>query len=1155
MPQLSIHLFGQPQVKVDNKIVDITRKKAVALLAYLAISGQAHSRDALATMLWPEADQSRARAGLRSALWALNQTEVGAWLVVDVETVGLAGGKPGSSDAHPAPVVDVDQFRAFVQAARSHDHAPGEACPACVHSLTAAAEMATDDFMAGFTLPDAPAFDEWQFFEASTLRQEMAAALERLTLFLRADGAYETAIPYARRLVALDSLHEPAHRLLMHLYMEAGMHGAAWRQYEQCRDVLARELDVEPSPETIELAEKVRGYSRAGRSGSGDGMPAATATYDQAATGQTPHETPNNLPHNTTAFIGRRRELTELSRFLEDETTQLLTIVGPGGIGKTRLAVAAAAEQLARGRFYEGVYFVALAPLTDPSLVVPSVAEAIGYPLQKDQRSLAQQLADYLGQRAVLLVLDNFENLLTAGENEATVFIDTLLQSAPSTKMLVTSREGLNLQGEQRFPLAGLETAGEETNVDYEAATLFLQSARRRSPEYKLVAAEADSLAAICRLVEGMPLALELAASWLETLSVEDIASEIQGNLDFLSADVRNVPDRHRSMQAVFDASWRALSVAEQETYARLAIFRGGFTQAAAKEVAGASLTTLRRLVGKSLLRYHPAERRYDIHELLRQYAAEQLGEGTEAAYERHTHYFAEFLHQREAELKSGRQREALAEIGLDSENARIAFRWAAENHHIALLERSLTPLALYLQWNGRFQEGEAISHRAAMALETLLFNERGELLSIEWTPARVAAARTLMMVLTWQAAFLIPLTRYTEAREALQRATLLNERLKSTPGNDASEEAFLLLELSNLAIIDDFAGEAVRLSLESLQLYRAAGDEWGTAFALDRVSQRYMNQGRHGEALAMLKESLAIRERLGDQRGVARIYNSLGLVMLHIGQIEQSETQLRKSLAIYRSLGNRADLSNPLAVLGVNLLFGGRFKECIAAYEECWAIHHSLKLPYEPFLADVTVTRAMINLGQYEDARVRAEASLAGYRSINDLWKVAFTLHSLGRMDLAAGDAGRALIKLQESATILQKMNERSLLPEVFVCTALAHRSLGNRRRAKALMVEALRLILETGPLSTMRFELPVMALFAADEGDSERAVDLYAAARQSAYIANSRWFEDVAGRRISDIAAMLPPDLAAAADLRGSERELWETVNTLLEALTNEK
>ncbi len=1152
MSQVSVNLFGPPQVKVDNKVVDITRKKALALLAFLARSGQPHSRDALAAMLWPEADQSRARAGLRSALWALNQTEVGVWLEVDTETVGLANGEPDSGDVKRPPVVDVDQFLAFMDEARRHNHAPGEACPACVEAMTAAVGVATDDFMAGFTLPDAPEFDEWQFFEAAALRQQAAAALERLALLLSADGSHEAAVPYARRLVALDPLHEPAHRLLMQLYAEAGMQGAAWRQYEQCRDVLARELDVEPSPETIELAERIR-RSQIGQPGS-----SSETSEPIVLDGRTPEraapETPSNLPSSTTPFVGRRGELVQLSHFLEDDTTRLVTIVGPGGIGKTRLAVAGAAEQLDRRAFQDGIYFIALAPLTNPSHIVPSVAEAIGYPLQNDQRSLAQQLADYLGQRSVLLVLDNFEHLLSGDQNEAIAFIDTLLQRAPSIKMLATSREGLNVHGEQRFPLTGLETAETETDVEYAAAALFLQSARKRLPGYQLAAAEVSSLAAICRLVEGMPLALELAASWLDTLSVDEIASEIQGNLDFLAADVRNIPDRHRSMQAVFDASWQALPAHEQEVYARLAVFRGGFSYAAAKEVAGASLTVLRRLVDKSLLRYDPHDRRYDIHELLRQYAAERLGEATAATYERHARYYSDFLHQREAELKSGRQREALSEIALDSENARLAFQWSAEHHQFVQLERSLTSLALFLQWHGRLTEGEAIGRLGASALATLLFSERGELYATQWTQSHVDAARTLMKVLTWRAAFLSSLNQYAEARESLRRASLLNERLSSNSGSDASAEAFLLLELSNLAINDDFAGEAVRLSQESLARYRAAGDEWGTAMALDKLSQRYMNQGRHGEALVMLQESLAIRERLGDRRGVARIYNSLGLVVLHIGQVEQSETYLRKSLALYRTLGNRADLSNPLAVLGINLLFGGKFQECIATYEECWALYRSLKLPQEPFLADVTVTRSLINLGQYQDARVRAEASLATYRAINDRWKVAFTLHNLGRMDLAAGDAGQAIKQFEESVGILQKMNERSLLPEVLCCMALAHRSSGDRGRAIELMVQALRLILETGPLNTMRFDLPVMALLAADEGDGERAVDLYAAARQSAYITNSRWFEDVAGRQIRDVAAKLPPDLVAAAEARGKERELWETAKELLEELTND-
>ncbi|MCP5098146.1 MAG: tetratricopeptide repeat protein [Chloroflexi bacterium] len=1136
MSQLSISLFGSPQIEHDGNSLKISRRKAVALLAYLAISQQSHSRDALATMFWPEADQRRARAALRSALWALNKTALEEWLIVEPEMVTLRFERDSSERTLN---IDVIRFRELFSASQNHQHAADVICADCVEQLTEAVSLYNNEFMAGFTLPDAPEFDEWQFFQANSLRQNLVMVLENLIVYHREQDNFSDAIPYARRYVALDLLHEAAHQSLMQLYAQAGQQSAALRQYEVCRKTLESELGVEPSGETQLLYKGIRS-GKWKVSAKKIGKTAVSTTTIPIHTQPPPIIIPHNLPPDPTPFIGRKRELSDLATFLSDKSTRLLTITGPGGIGKSRLALAAAANQLLKAKFADGVYFVALAPLSESEAVSPAIAEAIGYPFQTDQRSPRQQIFDYLSQKSMFILLDNFEHLLSEEQSDAATFVSELLQHAPQLKILATSREQLNLYEEQRYSLHGLtvaENGSKDAGSDYAAAKLFLQTVRRRQPAFEMTPVDMPCLANICSLVEGMPLALELAASWIELLSLPEIAVKIQQNLDFLETNIRNVPARHRSIQAVFNTSWQSLHEGEQRVYAQLSVFRGGFTQEAAEAVAGASMPTLMRLVNKSLLRFNQGQKRYEHHELLRQYAAEKLADSREETGNRYAAYFCTFLEKSDSGLKGSQQQAVLAAIEADGENVRGAWQWAAAHAQAENLEQGLVSLALFYQWRSRFGEGAMMCETAVSQFTTIPSEQLTE-----------TQARLLVKLLTWQAVFYISLTRYDDARQALKLAQAVLNHPKLQDQNVAAIKAFLLLQLVHFSISNEFGGKALALNEESLALYKSIDDDWGTAVALDSLSQSNMNLGLHEKAIQQQEACLAIRQQLGDQRGIAQSYNVLGLLVLHVGQTEKSEVYLRKSLSIFRTMNNRALISSPLAVLGINLLFGGKFEECIASFEECWVIHKALSLTQEPFTANVSMTRAKINLGRYNEARMQAQKQLVAYRRINHWWSIAFTLFNLGRIVLVEGEAEQAERHFQESAEILQKMKERSLLPDVLFCLAFTARALNNRQQAIRYMIQALTIAIETAPLNPMRFELPGMALLLADQGELEQAVEFYAAGLQSGYMANSRWFEDIAGRYISEIGNTLPQDVVAAAQDRGRERNLWTTANVLL-------
>ena len=649
MPNLKLYLFGSPRLEWDKRSLKITRRKAMALLSYLAVTAKPHERDALATLFWPDSSQSQARTALSRHLSELNKLVPEDIFTLEAETVSLSG-----------PLwLDVTEFTTALSAC-------AEATAAHLPILQAAA-LYYDDFLAGFTLPDCPDFDSWQFFQAEGLRQQFAATLEKLVQLEQRQGDYEGAMAHARRWLALDPLNEPVHRALMTLYAQAGQLAAALRQYQLCHQTLADELGIAPATETTQLYERIRAgsYGReAGRQedrgakvrskisplnpSEGQGIklsepslggesPTPSLTLPLKREGTVPR---HNLSAQTTPFIGRERELSQLTERLTDPDTRLVTILGPGGMGKTRLARQVGRRLL--GQFADGIWFLSLAavdadtfgPAFNPLL--NGLAGLFGLRLHGGSSPQEQVLA-YLQGRQMLLIFDNLEHLIAESE-----VLSQLLSGAPEITLLTTSRERLNLQEEWLFPLEGLAlTLDDETETMVnspplippkrdpkkggeiapspsgrgltEAVQLFQQTAQRLQPGFDLHS-HLNAVAQICHLVEGLPLGIELAASWVRYMSPAEIAQEIEKDINFLATNVRNLPARHRSLRAVFDHSWRLLSPQEQEVLPQLAVFRGNFRLAEAQAVTGASRPVLTGLVDKSLVSVS-AEGRYDLHE------------------------------------------------------------------------------------------------------------------------------------------------------------------------------------------------------------------------------------------------------------------------------------------------------------------------------------------------------------------------------------------------------------------------------------------------------------------------------------------------------------------------------------------------------------
>ena len=405
-----------------------------------------------------------------------------------------------------------------------------------------------------------------------------------------------------------------------------------------------------------------------------------------------------NLPRQTTPFVGRDAELDEVHSIFENPDVRLLTILAPGGMGKTRIALEATEQQT--NNFSDGVYFVPLQPLSEVEQIVSQIASSTFFNIQNDDRSQQQQLLDFLRNKQMLLCIDNWEHLL-----EGAPMLNEILAAAPDVKILTTSREKLNLLGETVYVLPGMKFPDWETPEDalrYDAVQLLVQAAKRVNRDWRVTQDNQDYVARVCRLTQGMPLGILLAASWLDTYPLKLICEEIQNSVDILETDLRDVPERQRSIRATFDYSWARLSDTERDILAKMSIFRGGSSPRAALAVTGANPRILQTLMNKSLLMRNK-EGRYDIHELLRQYAAEKLTQsgGVERLRDDHMRYYMNALAEQYKPLQSAGQLEGMKAIRVDFENVRLAWERACSKHEYELLDNALFSLCFFLEHGG----------------------------------------------------------------------------------------------------------------------------------------------------------------------------------------------------------------------------------------------------------------------------------------------------------------------------------------------------------------------------------------------------------------------------------------------------------------------
>lgn len=972
--KLELKLLGSPEVWLDGQAVTGFRSgKARALLYYLAASGRAQPRSVLAGLFWGGVAENHARRSLTVTLTNLRQL-VGGHLDIARERVEI--------DINSPYWLDVAVFEAGVAAASRGQN---------IDELKQAIDLYRGDFLEGFYLQDAPEFEQWVLLERTRLRERVLQALHLLADHLAARADLPQAIETMRRLLALEPWREEAHRYLMLLLARDGQRSAALAQFEICRQMLADELDVEPGTETVTLYEAIRTKQftppetpalpaapvmdlKPEERHLVEGVPVAGGRsneiqhpFGDIATGDPGPR--YNLPPQPTPFVGRERELAEIIRRLTDRHCRLLTLVGPGGIGKTRLALQVAQtlihSALDEGFFRHGTYFVPLAAVSSTSSVVFAIAEAIGVSFYGNV-SPKQQLLDYLRKKEMLLVLDNLEHLLASllipaekqeffeqGDDGVTGLIADLLAAAPHIKILVTSREALNLQEAWFHPVEGMSfPAGDRNESEvgpgvaslerYDAVQLFVQSAARARVEFSL-AAERAAVVRLCRLVEGMPLAIELAAAWLKVLPVEAIAAEIERGLDILTSRHQNVLERHRSMRVVLEQSWQLLAAREREVFRRLSVFRGGFDPDAARAVAGASLVDLATFVDKSLLQVISTGR-YHIHELLRQYAAERLAEAPESVaqtYEAHCTFYANFVQQHAEALLGGQQRQAVAAIAAEYDNILAAWRWALNGLKLTEFERLTGPLQGLFQFQSRYLEGATAWEEAYRRLAGVEATDRIKL--------------ALVYVIIWWGWMLIRLGRLDKADAVLQQCRDLYRQLGIPPvpgyGTDPALPLSLIATIrGDYALALRYGQQALRESethrhkINLCQVYyvlasaafgqghyqiarqyaqqaytlaQQRDDRWFMAYCLNLLGEIALALGDVSVAQHHVDASYRLRQEFNDPEGMAVALNHLGKIALQQKHYERAQQLYQKSLDVYQKIFDKGGLARAYQGLG----------------------------------------------------------------------------------------------------------------------------------------------------------------------------------------------------------------------------------------------
>lgn len=1054
MPRRKFYLLGPFRAVLDGApLTGITSAKFHGLLAYLALGPPGPlPRPQVATLFWPERPAARAAQSLRQAIYRLNKLSA----VPDAPDLLRVTHHTLTLNEDAEMWIDAVTMLQTLQETAAHEHERIERCRECCARLEEAVAHYRGPLLAGVEVESEP-FEEWLRPRRDRLERQALEALGHLVAFNGGQGAHDRAEQFARRQIELAPWHERGYRQLMRALAAQGRRGAALAQYERMAAALGELLDVEPAEPSRALAEAIR-----------------AGTFMR----RRERQIQRNLPAQHTPFVGRTAEMAQIRARLEDVTCHLLTLVGPGGAGKSRLAIEAAR---AYGEaFADGAVFVPLVA-TGPENVATAILAALAVPLlENEERGAEQRLLKALRGRDLLLILDNYEQLLPQTE-----LVQRIVRQVPGVKLLVTSRQRLALRAEWVLDVSGLPyPSSDETGAggQTDAVALFVTLARRLNSDFTLNGETEASVIELCRLLDGMPLALELASAWVREMPVAESVNGVTTNLDFLETKMPDVDARHRGLRAVFNHSWSLLTEQEQEALSRLAIFQGDFAETAAAAVAAASADVLASLVDKSLVQ--AADGRFQLHAVLHQYAREKLDEqpamaaGTAAA---HSGYYLELLQQTAGALA----KEARAAVAADIENVRAAWRHAAlqqvddllpalpglvrfyiqasylEEGHTVLAETaarlqemeplsaSLLPLrahlateklyftyglARYDQLRREAEEAlrlgaaageEGVGARANMYLGAALarqgaYTEAGEIIDTARELAEKAEEPQLLAdCLRTAGQIAVRLGSYARAEDVYARSLAVARRAGYARG-----EGHALGGLGNVALVQEAPMKARERYEAALAIFEAAGEEVAAATVRENLGTSFWAVGDYLRAAAIYEENLTVRRRAGDRRGEGASLLRLAIQDHYSGDLASGRRGYEAALAIFQKIGYRRGEGEALAHLCLLLHHAGDDAQAVALGRRAERIardnHDRSDLGY----ARTFLGHALAAGGEEAVASAAYEEALALRRQLGETNRALEPRAGLADLALAAGRMGKAMTHAEAIAAHLEAGN-----------------------------------------------------------------------------------------------------------------------------------
>ncbi len=1184
MARLSISLLGQPQVSLDGMQLKIPASRAMPLIAYLAMSGKPQNRETLASLLWPESGQKHALAALRTTLWRLKNAGLENWIAIDRNEIYLNHLKNIE--------IDVLKFKSFLAQCASHGHPASHICLFCTPALTEAIEIYRGEFMAGFSSSNALSFDDWCMQQSETLETLYLDALERLVRCHRTFGDFNLAIHYVRIWLTIDRLNENAHYQLLQLYSITGQRAAGITLYRHYRDLLGRELGIEPTGEMTALYKQIASgqstpvskpkvntpvfliveiekatvywahvgeakdhilstytniikdtaqhfgghilqktednitllfengqplhyavtiHLKIKKTSWGDAGPpnirmVLYSTFMDVASGgnfamltkiassllsicwggqivftdQTlklldlpsgsnikdlgfhflndtegsvhvyellhPHlpavEHPPllsstqqlfNFPILEPQFIGRERELQLLTEMVFSTEDRIISLVGPGGVGKTRLAVQFASKVVES--FPDGIYFISFAAIQNPEFIPILLADALNFSFY-GPTSQTDQLGKYLQRMKALLIFDNFEHVKEQGAE----LLATLLTYTHSLKIIVTTRERLNMIAESVIEVHGFPVPNSLSNGDVENASaikLFIHNARKAFPRFS-DKSNLGAIVRICQILGGNPLGILLASSWVRVFSCREIAAEIEKNIDFLTTSAPDIDPRHRSLSAVFDNSWNLLSEEERRILRRLSIFQTAFTVDAAQEICDATSLLLSEYTDKSLITRRQDDR-FEMLSTFRQYAFNKLELAKDelvATKNKFCRYYAEFCSQKQIELNTPVQRQAIIGMISEIENIRIAWSWIIDSERWDLVIIMKQPLQAYHVILGNYIQGNELFRHALQKLSTLSSPEldltRALMQQLSaWMTYRIGfiqegiqgLSKSLQVFRLHNSPWDIAQTLYYLA-EAYHTSNNLQQ------GKDAAEESIRIIlddiPKSNFvnsilahcksalgALLLDMGDlDSARISLnDSLAIHQRIGTQYGSVQTLVRMGRLAVLQGEFLQAKDLYLQALEKASNIYDQRSMAVLHNNLGAVFESLANTAESYHHVLTALNLCKETGDRrlnAVILNNLA--DHQLRYLRQPAESIRTYHESIGIFSELGDLRGITYSFYDISKAYLKVGLLDEAWEYCGRSLNTALTLDSLSLVLHALHGFTNLFADTGQPERAL-------------------------------------------------------------------------------------------------------------------------------------------------